>query len=124
MQDLENAGNTCTTAGTKPVEKRAADQRAARAKRDGAQDVLARALVRVAPRVVIAGRNATVAGGGNKYIAATFVEGDDEEGIVEFTVSELEDAEVAGNVGVDVTSNSNVLKVCFQVKYFFNPTNS
>ena len=49
MQDLENAGNTCTAAGTKPVEKGTADQRATRAKRDGAQDVLAGADTTIHP---------------------------------------------------------------------------
>jgi hypothetical protein len=55
------------------------------------------------PRVVIAGRNATVAGGGNRYFATIATEADDEQGIVEYLVAELEDLEVEGNVGLDVS---------------------
>ena len=51
------------------------------------------------PRVVILGRNATVAGAGNSYVATVTVEANDPQGPVDFLVMELIDAEIAGNSG-------------------------
>ena len=56
---------------------------------------------------MIVGRNATVAGGGNKWIATIFVDkATDTEGIALFTVSGLKDSEVEGNYGEDVSATT------------------
>ena len=55
------------------------------------------------PRVIILGRNATVAGAGNSYVASVTVEDTDPQGPVEFLVTELMDSEIEGNSGEDVS---------------------
>jgi hypothetical protein len=59
------------------------------------------------PTVVIHGKNATVAGGGNSYVARITIEEGDSEGFVAFAVTELMDAEVPGNGGDDVSSTTD-----------------